>query len=430
MIKQLQSRKLRACMCIILSAVNCSRFQCVVPGLPLGYGNSSGEIVVNLSITVHSKHDYKLLSVIGPKRPTMQMFLKGFERNLASVSHFWVSRFSDSVRRDFKLSFQDESGSRVAGSSSPIFQSIAETGNQSFKTEEAAYYYFFKLLSNKNYSLGQELDAFISEFQSRFFLNPSSPTNQQPDQDRASILSSLSRGPESSIDVSLYQTPVSHARESALEVMKKIDEIVTKFDSNYLSLKNPSSTLVDDLLPRLRPSVDRYMFENVGRSLWIHYRKFFLEDDKSFTLKSIAIRGAHGDSLKEACGVRTDFRFDFSRSIAMMNDLQRMFDQSASLIPNAILQRLLSILVSVKTEVLTGTRGQRELESMDDIAPVFLFVLLSASEVQSPNALYHFLTDTMRSDQRLETEGRTVALLEGATRLVINDWNSPQLLDL
>ena len=80
-----------------------------------------------------------------------------------------------------------------------------------------------------------------------------------------------------------------------------------------------------------------------------------------------------------------------------------------------------------------GSQGQRELESMDDIAPIFLFVVLSASELASPNALYHFLLDTMREENRLETEGRIVALLEGATRLVMNDWEvpeSPPLVDL
>jgi hypothetical protein len=61
---------------------------------------------------------------------------------------------------------------------------------------------------------------------------------------------------------------------------------------------------------------------------------------------------------------------------------------------------------------------------MDDIAPVFLFVLVSATGVKSPNALYNFLLDTMHSDQRMESEGRTVALLEGATRLVMNEWST------
>ncbi len=396
----------------------------MVPGFHMQPISSAGDIIVNLTITVNVKHDYKLLTVVGPKRPSMQSFLRYFEQNLGSVSHFWVSRFSDSVRRDFKLSFQEE-----AGSSSPIIQSIAETGNQSFKSEEAAYYYFYKILSNRTYSLGQELGKFISDFQGSFPLKQHiteggdlSPSDLSDE--RASVLSSVTR--DSLAELGAYELPNWSPEESTKIIVKEIDNTVSKFDSNYLSLRNPSSTLVDDLLPRLRPSVERYIFEGLGRTLWLHYRKFYLEDDKSYSMKSIAIRGAHGATLAEACGIRKEFRFRFDRSIALMNDLQRSFDSSAVIIPNTFVQRLLSILVSVKTEVLTGTLGQKELESMDDIAPIFLFILISASEIKSPNALYHLLQDTMRPDHRLETEGRTVALLEGATRLVINDWSLPQ----
>ena len=390
--------------------------------------------MVNLTITVNLKHDYKLLTVVGPKRPTMQSFLHSFEQHLGSVSHFWVSRFSDTVRNDFRLSFHDEG---IGGSSSPVFQSMAETGNQSFKTEEAAYYYFYKILSNRTYSLGSDLGKYISEFYSSFpsikqqaDLSPQSPDEQVSVQ---SSTTSLARDAALS-DLSMYDVPPWSAEESSRIILKEIDNIVSKFDSNYLSLRNPSATLVDDLLPRLRPSVERYVFEAVGRRIWLHYRKSFTEDDKSFSMKAIAIRGAHGDSLGEACGVRNEFRFRFDRSIALMNDLQRSFDSSAVVVPNTFVQRLLSILVSVKTEVLTGTFGQRELESMDDIAPIFLFVLISAADLKSPNALYHFLQDTMRPDQRLETEGRAVALLEGASRLIMNDWtpstNNHLLVDL
>ena len=78
-----------------------------------------------------------------------------------------------------------------------------------------------------------------------------------------------------------------------------------------------------------------------------------------------------------------------------------------------------------------GSQGQRELESMDDIAPIFLFVVLSAEKLATPNALYRFLLDTMHKEQRLQTEGRIVALLEGACRLVMNEEVAGQpLVDL
>lgn len=380
---------------------------------------------MNVSISVNSKHDYKLLTVIGPKRPTMQSFIRSLEDRLGEMSHFWVSRFSDSVRRDFRLSFQN----RPNSADSPVFHSIAETGNQFYKTEEAAYYYFLKILSNKGYSIGEELSKFISEFISQFPTPQPSSTPQQADlspsnasDERTSVISFNSRN--STIDLSLLASPSWPPAESSRRIVQTIDRLVSQFDSNYLTLKNPSTALVDDLLPRLRPSIERFVYEATGRCLWMHYRQGFYEEDKSFYMKSMAIRGAHSDNLAESCGVRDVFRFGYQKSIALLDDLQFTFDNSSTIIPNVLLQRLLSILISMKTEVIVGTNAQRELESMDDIAPVFLFVLVSATGVKSPNALYNFLLDTMHSDQRMESEGRTVALLEGATRLVMNEWST------
>ena len=409
--------------------------------------SSSKDIVVNMTITANTKHDYKLLTVSGPKRPAMQSFMRSLEEGLSGMSHFWVSRFSDSVKRDFRISFQDE----PAGSTSPVFHSIAETGNQSYKTEEAAYYYFYKILSNRGYSIGSELGKFISEFVSHFPIAapPPPPMDTSPSnasEERASIHSFASRH-SSSVDLAALTIPAWSPQETSRRVLAQIDLVVSQFDKNYLSLRNPSTTLVDDLLPRLRPAVERYVFEAVGRCVWAHYRQAYLEEDKSFHLKSLAIRGAHSDNLAESCGIRPEFRFTYDRSVALMNDLQYAFDSLSAMVPNSLLQKLLSVLISVKREVLAGTQGAKELESMDDIAPIFLFALISGTELKSPNALYHFLLDTMPQDQRMETEGRTVALLEGATRLVMNDWpagdhplpptetthdlkNAPNLLDI
>ena len=361
----------------------------MVPGLSL-FSSSSRDIVVNVAITVNAKHDYKLLTVIGPKRPTMQNFVRSLEQGLSSISHFWVSRFSDSVKRDFKFSFQEEGAS-------PVFRSIAESGNQSYKSEEAAYYYFYKILSNKGYSIGRQVGEFTADFVSNF-------------------------PPDSS----------SSAYESSRKILAAIDLVISQFDSSYHSLNNPSSTLSEDLLPRLRPSVERFVYEAIGRSLWSHYLKDFQEEDRSFCMKAVAIRAAHGPALAEGCGVRAEFKFTFEKSIALVNDLQtHQCDRASGIVPNFLVQKLLSVLISVKTEVLMGSQGQRELESMDDIAPIFLFVILSAEQLATPNALYRFLLDTMHKEQRLETEGRIVALLEGACRLVMNEEVAGQpLVDL
>jgi len=411
---------------MITSASIPVRFDCVVPTLQGALG-SSRDVIVNMSISTNIKHDYKLLTVIGPKRPAMQSLIRALETSLASMSHFWVSRFSDSVKRDFRFSFENGGISRdQIGSSSPISAAVAETTNQSYKTEEAAFYYFYKILMNRQYSIGNEVADFITEFTSNF--PPAVNTRENDDFDQSSPTTSDRHSVVSSKRFSvsdcetLVSVPQYPPRESSAKVIKMIEQIISQFDGNYLTLRNPSSALVDDLLPRLRPSIERFMYESCGKFLVAHYKHAFYDDDKKFSFKSISIRGGSSSSthLCESCGVRRDFQFGFEKSISQLNELQHAFSSYHT--PNSILQRLLSILVSIKTEVLNGTKGMKELDSMDDIAPIFLFLVVSASDLRTPNAIYHYLLDTMPQDQRMETEGRAVALLEGATRIVLSEW--------
>ena len=208
-------------------------------------------------------------------------------------------------------------------------------------------------------------------------------------------------------------------------------------------MRNPTTSF-ENLLPRLRLSVERFVFESpVDEILNRQYTDFFAEMDDCFRIKGDAIRLAstgalttgeteHGSSsstrrLQTACGVPESFHFDYTKSIDLVDELQRNFDNRSR--PNILLQKMLSIQVSMKTNVLTGSRGNIELESMDEIAPIFLYLVLSSS-LKTPNAIYHYLLDYMTPDQRMESEGRIVALLEGATRLVMNEWHKPDLLDL
>jgi hypothetical protein len=78
----------------------------------------------------------------------------------------------------------------------------------------------------------------------------------------------------------------------------------------------------------------------------------------------------------------------------------------------------------MKREVFTGTKGKDILETADDITPVFLFIVVSASELKSPIALFHFLFDTMTPDQRMESEGRTVSMLEGVCGIIMSSDHS------
>ena len=62
---------------------------------------------------------------------------------------------------------------------------------------------------------------------------------------------------------------------------------------------------------------------------------------------------------------------------------------------------------------------------MDDLAPIFLFLLVRST--QFPSLAYsssRFCLLSLSPEQRMQNEGRVVALLEGALRILLEEWDS------
>jgi len=64
---------------------------------------------------------------------------------------------------------------------------------------------------------------------------------------------------------------------------------------------------------------------------------------------------------------------------------------------------------------------------MDDVMPVFIFVLVRSSLLR-PFACASFMQDALSQDERLDSEGRAVLLLESAARYVAYDWDISELV--
>jgi hypothetical protein len=257
-----------------------------------------------------------------------------------------------------------------------------ESTNRSFKVDESAYIYVSELLWDRRYKLGFQLAETLQNVELAL-----SSDNGQP----------------------------SGAVKRILSV---IDRTTLQLESNLASLHNPATALSDEILPRISESVARLVFEIVGSSVWLRFKTLYAVQDALFVAKATAFRAKYGPSaLAEVCGVSDQFRMSFPRSMGVMNSLALALETSPTLVPSTLLRVLLQVLSSIKSEVLASS-GQK-VESMDDIAPIFLFVVLSAVGVVAPNALCNFLSDTMLSEQRVESEGRVLVLFEGVTRLVV-----------
>lgn len=95
--------------------------------------------------------------------------------------------------------------------------------------------------------------------------------------------------------------------------------------------------------------------------------------------------------------------------------------------PREAIEALTFSQFEMKTCAVEVTCGQLELCSMDDILPVFIFILVR-SALTKPFACSRFMNDALSRDESLESEGRAVLLLESAARHVAYDWDIGELL--
>ena len=105
----------------------------------------------------------------------------------------------------------------------------------------------------------------------------------------------------------------------------------------------------------------------------------------------------------------------YGESIAMLGKLQ---DYNS---PVEKLSCLLSAMSALKTAVVEYWRGKEELEAMDDLLPVLIFVLLR-STVLSPAAHINLLQDYIGHSSKYENEGRLLINFEVSVRYVALEW--------
>lgn len=112
----------------------------------------------------------------------------------------------------------------------------------------------------------------------------------------------------------------------------------------------------------------------------------------------------------------------YHRAAAALSQLEAAVGAGRSCMPREALEVLTSSQLEMKTCALEISEGQSELCSMDDILPIFIFVLIRSS-LSRPLACARFIGDALSQDERLGSKGRAVLLLESAGRHVAFDWD-------
>lgn len=202
----------------------------------------------------------------------------------------------------------------------------------------------------------------------------------------------------------------------------------------------------------LRPAVERCIFKHVGAPMWALYERRHSAEDAQFLAKVEALAKVPDAQLLQALDIRPEFRGPsnqedlstaagtedagytdssptaslgggvYERAAAALSQMEASVGEKSSCMPRDALEVLALSQLEMKTCALEASGGQAELQSMDDVMPLFVFVLVR-SPLRRPLAFSRYMTDSLTQDERLESEGRAVLLLESAARHVAFDWD-------
>lgn len=231
------------------------------------------------------------------------------------------------------------------------------------------------------------------------------------------------------------------------------------------------------LEPWLRSSVERCVFARVGGIVWRSYVTRLVDDDARYAERAAALAALSDAQLLDdlevspvfrGCGVAsmsqatrygkgycdeidslqtpstaadTDETVSlaisstrscdvvpllpprpYERAAAALSQLENALASGCGRTPGELVKALSLAQFEMRTGALEASFGQVELSSMDDVMPLFIFVLLR-STLRRPLACARLLEDSLSRDQKLQEEGRAVLLLESAARYVAFDWD-------
>jgi hypothetical protein len=119
----------------------------------------------------------------------------------------------------------------------------------------------------------------------------------------------------------------------------------------------------------------------------------------------------------------------FQRAVAALSQIEvsLLSKSSRNCTPKEAIEALTFSQFEMKTCALEASSGQVELLAMDDIMPIFVFILVRSS-LTKPFACASFMSDALSKEESFESEGRAVLLLESAARHIAHDWDTSSIV--
>mmetsp|Transcript_40462 Transcript_40462/g.73151 ORF Transcript_40462/g.73151 Transcript_40462/m.73151 type:complete len:465 (-) Transcript_40462:64-1458(-) len=322
-----------------------------------------------------------------------------------------------------------------------------------FKKEASAYYYFSRLLLSQDQPCGAAAAEFVTAFNQQYGATIANPSEMQDSKAMSECMAAVAR--------------------IAILVKDHVDKRPAQEGGLAHRLTNA------ELHTWLQTSVERSLFSRVSGNLWRLYEGCHAANDAEYARKSQILSGLSDATLMEMLEIRPAFRgvlaipskatgplvpstgdtlpegalptpstvaesadepatewspaeelhgySPYERAAASLMQIEASLQAHRGVTPREATEALVLSQLEMKTCALEASEGKVELAAMDDIMPLFIFVALRSS-LKRPFACSRFMRDALGEDERMDSEGRGVLLLESAARHVAFDWDISSVL--
>lgn len=363
-------------------------------------------------------------------------------------------------------------------------QDETEMGASRFQREASAYLLVSKWLCDGRRAPGIAAAEFVQTFTCKYSEGTSTPTSCRGDSS-----SPVGGGPK--VVVARDGHPLAECAGAVNRLCRILEEDLAEegpaadaASTAAMTVQQARRAQLAGMKPWLRKSVERCVFGRVGPVLWRFYASQHESQDARYAAKARALGSVSDEVLMDALEIPATFRGNTQTEAAMVapavtphsKDVEdnlseagtsnmstacsslgadgdecmspgahgrRPYGQAAASLaqvqallgaqgrggaPREALEALATAQLEMKACALEASGGETELCSMDDILPLFIFVLVR-STLRFPMSCAKFLGDALSRDEQMDGAGRAVLLLESAARYVAEDWDLEELLN-
>lgn len=288
---------------------------------------------------------------------------------------------------------------------------------QGKRHEAAAYYYVSRLCTDESSQLGLASTAFVDAFNARHGAGLDCYLDSPPEEGRHALA-------------------MREALKAIAGLRRSIEVVVGG--------EKEGAAALEALAPWLHAAVERCVFAHVGSTIWDLYEERYAGADEAYAKKARALHREAPEALLFRLGVSAalspmhrrgatspnasspTLQQPYAPAVEALSRLGSLLRSAGHPSPGEVARLLAAALLDMRTCALEATRGASELVAMDDVLPVFVYVL-ARSHLRCPLALAAYAHDALNREARLGADGWAVSLLESAASHVAYDLEEEDL---